>query len=101
MAASAAALERRRGGCGHALCKSVCKAGKGSCGVARLGGGASLELPAGRQPEAEPLALHRSFHAASSPARSWEETGERPPAHGPQGHACRRHPAGHRPSRHR
>eukprot|EP00969_Alexandrium_andersonii_P067299 2969608-Alexandrium_andersonii.AAC.1 len=64
MAASAAALERRRGGCGHALCRSVCKVGKGSCGIAHPGGGASLELPAGRQPEAEPLALRRSFRAA-------------------------------------
>eukprot|EP00969_Alexandrium_andersonii_P263267 11637374-Alexandrium_andersonii.AAC.1 len=74
IAASAAARERRRGGCGHALCKSVCRDGKGSCEKARLYEGASLELLEGRQPVAEPLALRRSFHAASSSARSWEET---------------------------
>eukprot|EP00969_Alexandrium_andersonii_P290485 12838969-Alexandrium_andersonii.AAC.1 len=68
MASSAAVLERHFGGWGHALRRSVWSAGKGSGSPASLGAGASLEPRESRPARAEPVALRRSFHAASSSA---------------------------------
>eukprot|EP00969_Alexandrium_andersonii_P045159 1982884-Alexandrium_andersonii.AAC.1 len=64
IASSAAALERRLGGCGHARWRSVCSIGKGRRGSSTPGVGASWGPLDGRPTGAEPVALRRSFHAA-------------------------------------